>query len=226
MRSNSRRLMFAGLLAMFLATTTLTPLAARPHSIPQTIGSAEVLEAEQLLTALGYWAGPIDGKFDAGSRHALIAFQKVEGRKRTGKLTVEELGALRIATRPVAKYTGNAHVEIDLQRQVLFLVNDEGVVTHIVPVSSGNEKLYMDQGEVHRAHTPRGRFRVERKIKGVRISSLGFLYYPNYIHGGIAIHGSWTMRVYPDSHGCIRIPMTVAKELSKLLPVGMEVMVF
>ncbi|HSD45474.1 MAG TPA: L,D-transpeptidase family protein [Pyrinomonadaceae bacterium] len=226
MRSNARRLMFAGLPAMFLATISLTSLAAQPNFNPQSIGNAEILEAEQRLTALGYWTGPIDGKFDAGSRHALIAFQKVEGRKRHGKLTIEELEALRAAARPLPKYTGNAHVEIDLQRQVLFLVNDEGVVTHIVPVCTGNEKSYIDQGEVHRAHTPRGRFKVERKINGVRISSLGFLYYPNYIHGGIAIHGSGDVRVYPDSHGCIRIPMSVAKELSRLLPVGMEVFVF
>ena len=223
MRSNFRRLMFAGLLATFLATTSLTPVAAERD---ETIGPDEVLEAEQLLADLGYWTGAIDATFDSGSRHALIAFQKVEGRKRSGKLTIEELKAIRAATRPSARYTGTAHVEVDLQRQVLFLVNDEGLVTHIVPVCTGNEKLYMDHGEVHRAHTPRGTFKVLRKIRGVRISSLGFLYYPNYIHAGIAIHGSWTMRAYPDSHGCIRIPMFVAKELSGLLPVGMEVIVF
>lgn len=226
MRSTSRKLMFAGLLATFLATTSLTSLAARRHVKSQTIGSTEVLEAEQRLSALGYWTGPVDGKFDSGSRHALIAFQKVEGRKRTGRLTIAELEALRAAARPLARYTDNAHIEVDLERQVLFLVNDEGLVTHIVPVCTGNEKLYMDQGQVHRAHTPRGRFKVERKINGVRISSLGFLYYPSYIHGGIAIHGSWTMKVYPDSHGCIRIPMYVAKEFSRLAPVGMEVIVF
>ena len=225
MRSNVRRLIFAGLLATFLATTFLTPSAAERHVNAQII-VPEVLEAEQLLEALGYWTGPIDGKFDSGSRHALIAFQKVEGRKRDGKLTIKEIEALRAATRPLAQYAGNAHVEIDLQRQVLFLVNDEGVVTHIVPVCTGNEKSYMDHGEVHRAHTPRGKFKILRKITGVRISSLGFLYYPNYIHAGIAIHGSWTIRVYPDSHGCIRIPMFVAKELSRLMPVGMEVIVF
>ena len=226
MRSNFRRLMFAGLLATFLSTTSLTPLAAERHAKSQIVGPAEVLEAEQRLAALGYWTGPIDTKFDSGSRHALIAFQKVEGRKRSGKLTIEELEALRAAARPLAKYTGYAHIEIDLQRQVLFLVNDEGLVTHIVPVCTGNEKSYVDHGEVHRAHTPRGSFKVLRKISGVRISSLGFLYYPNYIHAGIAIHGSWTMKVYPDSHGCIRIPMSVAKEFSSLVPLGLEVIVF
>jgi peptidoglycan hydrolase-like protein with peptidoglycan-binding domain len=218
--------MFAGLLVTFLATTSLTPLAVGRHVNRQIVGPAEVLEAEQRLAGLGYWTGPIDEKFDSGSRHALIAFQKVEGRKRSGKLTIEELEALRAAAQPLAKYTGYAHVEIDLQRQVLFLVNDEGLVTHIVPVCTGNEKSYVDHGQVHRAHTPRGTFKVMRKISGVRISSLGFLYYPNYIYEGIAIHGSWAMPVYPDSHGCIRIPMFVAKELSSLLPLGMEVIVF
>ena len=226
MRSSFRRLMFAGLLATFLATTSLTPSAAERHVNAQSVGPGEILEAEQQLAALGYWTGPIDGKFDSGSRQALIAFQKVEGRERSGKLTTEELKALRAALRPSPQYTGNAHVEIDLHRQVLFLVNDEGVVTHIVPVCTGNEKTYRDHGEIHRAHTPRGKFRVLRKISGTRISSLGFLYYPNYIHAGIAIHGSWDMKVYPDSHGCIRIPMFVAKEFSSLVPLGMEVIVF
>ena len=49
--------------------------------------SAEIREAEQLLHDLGYWAGPIDGRMDELSRHALIAFQKVESRERTGRLT-------------------------------------------------------------------------------------------------------------------------------------------
>lgn len=226
MRSNFRRLMFAGLLATFLATVSVPSLAAKRHVKTETIGPPEILEAEQRLAALGYWPGRIDGRFDSGSRHALIAFQKVEGHKRTGQLTVQELELLREAARPVPRYAGSAHVEVDLQRQVLFLVSDEGLVTHVVPVCTGNEKSYVDHGEVHRAHTPRGRFKVERKVSGVRISSLGFLYYPNYIHAGIAIHGSWAVKAYPDSHGCIRIPMFVAKDISKLLPVGMEVIVF
>lgn len=47
-------------------------------------------------------------------------------------------------------------------------------------VVSGNEKSYVDHGEVHRAHTPRGKLKVLRKINGIRISSLGFLSCPNY----------------------------------------------
>jgi hypothetical protein len=190
------------------------------------ISSQEILEAEQRLSILGYWTGPVDGVFDSGSRHALVAFQKVEGRKRTGKLNSEELQALRIAVRPLPRYTEYPHVEIDLERQVLFVVDESGTVTHILPVCTGNEGSYVDHGQVHRAHTPRGQFKVLRKIRGMRISSLGLLYYPNYIYEGIAIHGSWAMAVRPSSHGCIRIPMFAAKAFSELVPLGTEVIVY
>jgi peptidoglycan hydrolase-like protein with peptidoglycan-binding domain len=190
------------------------------------ISFEEILAAERLLSELGYWTGPVDGTLDSGSRHALIAFQKVEGRKRTGKLTRAELQALLSAQRPLPKYSGYAHVEIDLNRQVLFIVDATGTVAHILPVCTGNEKTYIDHGEIHRAHTPRGTFRVLRKIAGWRLSSLGLLYYPNYIHNGIAIHGSPAMAVYPASHGCIRIPMFASKKLSELIPVGTEVIVY
>lgn len=192
----------------------------------QELSLEERFEAEQLLTNLGYWTGPVDGDFDAGSRHALIAFQKVEGRRRTGKLTRTELQAIRLATRPLPRRTGYAHFEIDLSRQVLFIVDPTGAVTHILPVCTGDEKTYLDHGQTHKAHTPRGTFKVLRKIAGWRLSSLGLLYYPNYIHEGIAIHGSLAMAVYPASHGCIRIPMFAAKKLSEMTAIGTEVIVY
>ena len=188
--------------------------------------SAEIMEAEQRLSDLGYWTGPIDGVFDGDASYALIAFQKVEGRKRTGKLTREELKALRLAARPEPRDSTYPHIEIDLKRQVLMVVDASGQATQVLPVCSGNEGSYWDHGEIHRAHTPRGTFTVLRKIAGWRRSSLGLLYYPNYIVNGIAIHGSPAMRTYPDSHGCIRIPMFAAKELSELTPVGTIVVVY
>jgi N-acetylmuramoyl-L-alanine amidase len=192
----------------------------------QTTTFLETFEAEQRLLTLGYWTGPIDGVFDGQSRHALIAFQKVESRKRTGKLTGEELEAIRRAVTPLPQYTGYPHVEVDIRRQVLLMVDESDAVNHILPVCTGSEEFYLDHGQVHRAHTPLGQFRVLRKILGPRLSSLGFLYYPNYIYEGIAIHGSWAMTVYPDSHGCIRIPMSAARQFSELVPLGTEVVVY
>jgi L,D-transpeptidase-like protein/putative peptidoglycan binding protein len=203
---------------------TMARKAAR--SSPQDLSKQERVEAEQRLWQLGYWAGPIDGQFDSASRHGLIAFQKVEQRDRTGKLTRDELNALRNARHPVPRFGTQPHVEIDLQRQVLFLIDETGSVVRILPVSTGNGQMYMDRGKWHRAVTPVGRFTVLRKIDGSRLSSLGLLYYPSYIHNGIAIHGSPLVPSYVASHGCIRVPMFAARELSSLLPVGMEVIVY
>lgn len=192
----------------------------------QEFTSGDVLEAEQRLSDLGYWTGPLDGVFDRASQHALIAFQKKEGRKRTGKLTSAELNALRLAARAAPRDSSYAHVEVDLSRQILMIVDAAGNVTKTLPVCTGNEKLYTDRGKTQRAHTPRGQFIVTRKINGLRISTLGALYYPCYIVNGIAIHGSPSISPYPASHGCIRIPMFAAKEFQEMTPVGTIVVVY
>ena len=192
----------------------------------QALTTAEILEAEQRLSDLGYWTGPIDGSLDNASKQALIAFQKIEGRKRTGKLTSEELDAVSLATRPEPRDPTYPHIEVDLTRQVLMFVDDQGKASRILPVCTGNDELYLDEGKWARAHTPRGKFVVMRKIEGWRLSRLGLLYYPNYIINGIAIHGSPFIRAYPDSHGCIRIPMFASKEVSEMTPVGTIVVVY
>jgi hypothetical protein len=214
------------LLAFSMDVRASSATLARTPSRSAQLTLEETLEAEQRLWDLGYWAGPIDGKFDSDSRHALIAFQKVERRPRTGKLTSPELNALRGASRPRASHGEYAHIEIDLERQILFLIDETGEVLRVLPVSSGNEGLYLDQGQVHRAHTPTGTFKVLRKIKGWRKSTLGLLYYPSYVINGIAVHGSPSVPASPASHGCIRVPMFAAKELSALMPVGIEVEIY
>jgi lipoprotein-anchoring transpeptidase ErfK/SrfK len=201
-------------------------LASKTRKSAQAPSPEQRYEAEQRLSELGYWTGPVDEDFDSATRHALMAFQKVEGRARTGKLTLQELAAIKEASRPSPRQPEFAHVEIDLARQVLFVVDDNGIVTRVLPVSTGNEQLYVDHGQTHRAHTPRGTFKVFRKINGWRLSSLGLLYYPSYIVNGIAIHGSLSIPAYPASHGCIRIPMYAAKEVSALLTVGSTVIIY
>jgi hypothetical protein len=137
----------------------------------------EIRTAEQRLVDLGYWTGAID---DA-SHHALIAFQKIEGRKRSGLLTRMEFAALLLAQTPLAREPNYSHVEIDLTRQVLLMIDQKGVVSHILPVSSGSGEFYVSKGKTQKAVTPTGKFTVCRKIKSWRKSDLGLLYYPNYI---------------------------------------------
>jgi len=199
--------------------------AQRPRRKQAKLDTTTILEAEQRLSDLGYWTGPIDGVLDAGTSQALLAFQKVEGRTRTGRLTLKELEALRTASRPRPLEGGPFHVEVDLVRQVLFIVDDAGTVTKILPVSTGNNREFNTSEATLTAVTPRGRFKVSRKIPGWRKSELGLMYYPSYIVGGIAIHGSKSVPAYPASHGCIRIPMNAAEEFSDITPIGTLVIV-
>jgi lipoprotein-anchoring transpeptidase ErfK/SrfK len=84
----------------------------------------------------------------------------------------------------------------------------------------------MEEGEMSVAHTPRGRFLVYDKVAGWETSTLGSMYYSSYISGGVAIHGYRTVPNEPASHGCVRVPMFVAREMSKLLPIGTIVLVY
>ena len=186
---------------------------------------AQIKEAERLLSGLGYWTGPVDGLFDPATRSALLAFQKWEGRSITGRLTLAELEAIRTSASPKARELGYSHVEVDVDRQVLMLVNDDGGV-RVLPASTGSGKPFVEEGKTSIAYTPRGRFLVYDKEAGWGNGPLGSVYYANYISGAVAIHGSRDVANQPASHGCIRIPMFAARELSKLMPLGTIVLVY
>ena len=194
--------------------------------MPRDIGATEVKDARRRLAELGYWVKAEGARNEASLRHALIAFQKVESRQRTGMLNQNELQALRTARVPTPRESGYPHIEIDLCRQVLFLVDAGDVSMRILPVSTGSGACFTEGGKTRRAITPTGRFTVKRKIKGWRKSPLGLLFYPNYIHGGVAIHGNPSVPPVPASHGCIRIPMFAAEEFSELAVSGMVVLVY
>jgi lipoprotein-anchoring transpeptidase ErfK/SrfK len=224
-----RMVLFVALLAQVI------PGLANANSQQQRAGLAqendrltqeEIQAAEQQLASLGYWTGKIDGDLDSASRHALIAFQKAEGRTPDGKLTRKTYAAILIARRLLPRESHYTHIEVDLRRQILFRIDDTGKTSHILPISSGSGESFTSEGYTRRAVTPAGRFTVYNKIKGWRKSPLGLLYYPNYILSGIAIHGSLSVPVRPASHGCIRIPMFAAEEFSKLTPIGTVVVVY
>lgn len=189
------------------------------------LSRAETREAERRLSEMGYWTGAVDGVFDSTTRSALITFQKWEGRSITGRLTAEELEAIRRSTGPKARELGYEHVEVDIDRQVLLFVNNEGAA-RILPVSTGNGKEFPNDGQMSVAYTPRGRFIVYDKVFGWERGPIGSMYYPNYISGGVAIHGARSVPVEPASHGCIRIPMFAAREMSKVMPVGTIVLIY
>jgi len=173
-------------------------------------------EAAACLAKMGYGTGP----------NALIAFEKYEGRRVSGQLTHDDFDAIMTASAPQAKDSGYKHVEVDLDRQVLLLIGGDGAVERVLPVSTGSNKQYHEKSMSGLAYTPRGRFRIYAKMSGWRKSPLGLLYYPNYFSDGLAIHGNPSVPQSPQSHGCIRIPMSAAIEMSKQMPVGTIVLIY
>lgn len=210
---------------LLLATPSPAVGQQRGKHASLTLTRAQTRAVELRLYELGYWTGVIDGRLDWATRSALIAFQKWHGRPVTSQLTPDEVEAIRSAAPPTARESGYAHVEVDLDRQVLMWVKEDGSV-RVLPVSSGNDKPFIDEGQTSIAYTPRGRFLVYDKEAGWGNGPLGSVYYANFISGGVAIHGSPSVPSQPASHGCIRIPMFAAREVSKLLTVGTIVLVY
>lgn len=121
----------------------------------------------------------MDGTFDSSTRHGLIAFQKVEGLGRTGVGDPPTLAKLATAVVPTPKFATPAdHLEVDIPRQVVFVVQ-AGAVTMVLATSTGSNKDFTNGGWTRKAVTPNGVFKISRKINGMRVSPLGELYKPS-----------------------------------------------
>jgi hypothetical protein len=212
-------------ICLLLVATLPVANAQRRANRQVALTRAQVREAELRLKELGYWTGRVDGVFDTASQSALIAFQKWEGRTLDGRLTRDELAAIRSGEAPRPRDGAYEHVEVDLERQVLLLIDQQGAL-RVLPVSTGSGKSFLSDGQTSIAYTPRGRFVVYDKTFGWEDGALGSVFYANYISGGVAIHGYESVPTRPASHGCIRIPMFAAREVSRLLPLGTIVLVY
>lgn len=168
-----------------------------------------VLELERRLAAQRYALERIDSVYGEDTAEAVLAFQKVHGLERTGRVDAPLWRAIETGRTPSARYPGD-HVEVDKGRQVLFVVRG-GKVTLIVHVSTGAT-----------GNTPLGLWHVYRKVPGWS----WVLWYPNYFLRGFAIHGYPDVPAYPASHGCVRVPMWIATRLYAEIPPGSAVYVY
>jgi lipoprotein-anchoring transpeptidase ErfK/SrfK len=185
---------------------------------------AVVAELNEGLAAAGFH--PDGGaRFGERTRHAVYALQKHYGLATTGKFTPFMWGLL---DRPIVLPDRPHHdrVEVDLHKQVLYLV-EGGEVVLILPVSSGSGEEYRgSNGRPQVATTPEGIFRFQRRVQGIRRAPLGVLYNPFYFKGGIAVHGYPHVPNYPASHGCIRVTMWDMDLLAERLEVGQAIYVY
>lgn len=212
------------------ASTGTSPAPPVGPVPPQGLGEGDrgpqVEQLERRLDALRYDVGPPNDVFDATTRHAVVAFQKVEGLPVTGRATQDVVDRLAVARPPSPLVPGGGvtRVEVDLVRQVLLLFEGDALF-RVLPVSTGSGKRFCEGGRCRRAVTPPGKFVVYKRISGWRKSDLGRLYNPVYFNEGIAIHGFPSVPPRPASHGCVRIPMSAAEWFPQRVPDGTPVYV-
>jgi hypothetical protein len=167
---------------------------------------------ERRLRSLGYYLPGANRTYDSKTYDAVIAFNKVQRRLRSGNVTASTWRALGSPRRPRARSRGGGfHIEIDQTRQVVFTVQ-RGRVTNVLHTSTGAGGATRD-----------GSYRVFRKVEGY---SGGGLYYPSYFDGLRAIHGWQQVPTHPASHGCARVPMWAAKWIYRKADIGTRVLVY
>lgn len=186
---------------------------------------AWVQALRQNLTSLGFRPGEGD-VFDKTLEGAVIAFQKYHRLERDGIFHSDQWQLLGDALAVPFRADSPTRVEVDLERQILFLIVEHQLLG-VIPVSSANGETYTSySGNTATARTPEGAFKFFRSESGWYRSYLGSLYEPYFFYGGYAIHGSGSVPAYPASHGCIRAHIWDQDWLKPQLKQGMEVFVY
>ena len=216
----------AALIAFAIAVSSNSgvPTASEPGELAYGDRGPWVVQLNARLIEAGF--NPDGGSvFGKRTRHAVYAFQKHHGLPTTGKFTPLMWDLLE--ARPELPWRSDAdRIEVDLKRQVLYVVEANEVVV-VIPISSGNGATYLtEQGSTERARTPEGVFRFQRRITGWREAFLGQMWNPYYFWRGYAIHGSLSVPNYPASHGCIRVTMWDMDLLLDYFEVGLPVYIY
>lgn len=209
---------------MGVDTPDVSALQARPAELALDATGSWVQRLNERLAESGFH--PNDGnEFGYRTRHAVFAFQKHHELETTGVFTAEMWPLLDQPAELVWRREAD-RVEVDLAKQVLYLV-EENEVQLVIPVSTGNGGTFVNStGRQVPARTPEGQYAFQRVINGMRVSYLGALYNPFYFYGGYAIHGSPSVPNYPASHGCVRVTNWDMDLLKQHLEVGQPIYVY
>src|SRR4029453_7940990 len=149
------------------APPTTRPIKPKPATPPRILRAgmhgADVAAVQRRLAGLGYEVTEADGEFGQATRHAVVAFQKVNGLDRDGAVGPRTRTALGRPRPPRPRSGSRAmHLEVDLTRQVVLVVK-AGKVTEILDSSTASGRPYVSPKtkEVRIARTPVGSFRVQ-----------------------------------------------------------------
>ena len=233
----------------FLGTPAPAPFGAPSHANPTPSGCvgfagapvgaivtgssrASVMRVQQRLLDLGFWLAGVDGQYGLTTSQAVLAFQKWHGLPRTtvvDETTAARLNNMLCRPTPGASASGDM-IEVDKGKQLLFLIRS-GRIVWVVNTSTGTgeEYTYTNKmtGETGTdiAVTHNGNHRVYRVSDEARYeSTLGILYRPRFVVGGVAVHGYSSVPAYPASHGCIRVTNSAMDMIwgGNFMPIGLR----
>jgi L,D-transpeptidase catalytic domain len=185
----------------YQVTATSGGQTSRPQRfrvrVPKHLGKGRVTRLfEQSLANEGYYLGPHPSSHvTLKTRLAIAAFRKVNNMARNMSykpVIFQKLLQGKGAFRP--RYRTEHHVEVDISRQVMALVDDDKVDA-VFHVSTGKPST----------PTVRGTYHFYRKDPGYNSEGM---YYSVYFIRGYATHGYNPVPMHEAaSHGCVRNPI-------------------
>lgn len=208
-----------------------TPVAA----VVQGSSANTVARAQQRLLDLGFWNAGVDGNYGWSTSQAVMAFQKYTGMSNKSG-NIDEATAVALngnLCRPLPGLRSGDLFEVDKGKQLAFIIRG-GATLWVLNVSTGGNYDYTAKDQKtgatlnDRAYTPVGTFKVYRVSDDpAYLGSLGELYRPRFIVGGVAVHGYRNVPNYPASHGCIRVSNLAMDMIwaTNAMPVGGTVVV-
>ena len=182
--------------------------------VPKKLGKGpETSLFNESLQAQGFHTGTKGARVTEGTRLAIKAFRKVNGMGRSEAYSPSIFRTLLQgggAFQP--QFDDGRHVEVDLSKQVMSLIEGETPV-HTFHISSG----------AGRTPTIRGNFRFYRKEPGYNSKRM---YFSVYFRGGYATHGFNPVPNHPASHGCVRNPIPFSRFIYNWVEIGMPIHVY
>ena len=184
--------------------------------VPRHIGRGPLTRLyNESLVRQGYYIGRnTSGRFTLGSRLATAAFRKVNGMARNMQykpVIFRKLLMGRGAFKP--RYHSGHHVEVDISRQVMALVNGDRAVATF-HVSTGKPST----------PTVRGTYRFYRKEPGTNSHGM---YMSVYFVRGYATHGYPSVPMHQAaSHGCVRNPEVFSVYIYNWIHLGDAIQVY
>lgn len=208
----------------------LAPVEGFQPLVPLSRGDdgPAVIRLQYALKEAGFYRGPVDGIYGRTTQTAVIAFEKHLGLDRRGDFSA--LDWIRLEMLPPAhiphRWDEPDRVEIDLDKQLMYIVRDHEVVG-ILPTSTGSGGTYYSvrNGRHVTASTPVGDFELWWHEYGWNCDSITDWCVYNYwgFTTFYGIHGYAEVPPWPASHGCTRVHLWDSDWLENVLFVGMPV---